>query len=175
MDAAVLVRLGLMFGSLSLMSVGGGTSVIPQIHLDTVGNYHWMTDAQFADVFSLAQAAPGPSMLIVTLIGYKAAGIAGALIATCAMILPASVLMYAATRTWQKSDGVAWHEALQTGLAPLSVGLIGATAVLMAQAIDISGWPLVLMLGATVAMALTKINPLILVALGGTLSYFGVI
>lgn len=173
MDGSVLARLGLMFGALSLMSIGGGSSLIPQIHLDTVGNYHWMTDAEFAAVFSIAQSAPGPSMLIVTLIGYKAAGILGAFIATCAMILPASILMYIATRTWQKADGAAWHDALQTALAPLSVGLIVATAVLMAQAIDISGRPLAMMLAATVAMALTKINPLILVALGGTLSYLG--
>ncbi len=175
MDASVLARLTLMFGSLSLMSIGGGTSLIPQIHLDAVGTYHWMTDAQFADVFSLAQAAPGPSMLIVTLIGYKAAGIAGALIATCAMVLPASILMYAVTRRWQRSDGVPWHEALQAGLAPLSVGLIAATAVLMAQAIDISERSLILLVAGTAIMALTKVNPLILVALGGASGYLGLL
>jgi len=173
MEISVLGRLGLTFGSLSLMSIGGGSGLIPQIQLDAVGRYHWMTDAQFADVFSIAQSAPGPSMLIVTLIGYKAAGLFGAFIATLAMILPSSILMYVATRTWQKSDGATWHNALQTGLAPLAVGLIVATAVLLAQSVDISGRRLALMLAATVLMALTNINPLILVACGGALSYLG--
>ncbi|MFI5016180.1 MAG: chromate transporter [Hyphomicrobiales bacterium] len=173
MDGSVLGRLALMFGSLSVMSIGGGSSLIPQIHLDVVGNYHWMTDAQFGDIFSIAQAAPGPSMLIVTLIGYKAAGLLGACIATVAMIVPASILMYVATRTWQKTDGAVLHDAVQTALAPLSIGLIAATAVLMAKAIDISWRSFALLTAATVVMALTKINPLILVALGASLGYLG--
>ena len=67
-----LVRLVVLFGSLSLVSFGGGNTVIPAMHREAVMSQHWLTDRQFADLFALAQAAPGPSSLIVSLIGFAA-------------------------------------------------------------------------------------------------------
>ena len=64
----MLSLLGL-FGSLSLMSIGGGNTVLPEMHMRAVNGYHWLTDGQFADIFSISQAAPGPSILIVALVG----------------------------------------------------------------------------------------------------------
>ena len=61
-----------MFGSLSLLSIGGGNTVLPEMHLRAVSGQHWMTNSQFADIFSISQAAPGPSILIVALVGYAA-------------------------------------------------------------------------------------------------------
>src|SRR5580692_9431558 len=93
----------ILFASLSLLSIGGGNSVLPEMHQRSVSDYHWLTDNQFADVFAISQAAPGPSILIVTLIGYKAAGIFGALLATVAVMLPAGVLVYFVSRFWEHS------------------------------------------------------------------------
>ena len=61
-----------MFGVLSLLSIGGGNAVPPEMHLQAVKQHHWLSDSQFADVFSISQTAPGPSILIVTMIGYAA-------------------------------------------------------------------------------------------------------
>ncbi len=61
-----------LFGSLSLLSIGGGNTVLPEMHLRAVSGYHWLTNSQFADIFSISQAAPGPSILIVALVGYAA-------------------------------------------------------------------------------------------------------
>ena len=73
-----------LFGSLSLMSIGGGNTVLPEMHLRAVNGHHWLTDSQFADIFSISQAAPGPSILIVALVGYAAGlhvtGVTGGLI-----------------------------------------------------------------------------------------------
>ena len=73
-----------MFGVLSLLSIGGGNTVLPEMHLQAVGGHHWLTNGQFADIFSISQAAPGPSILIVSLVGYaaglKAAGVLGGVI-----------------------------------------------------------------------------------------------
>jgi len=69
---AIALQLCLMFGGASLMSIGGGNSVVPEIELQAVDTYHWLTRGQFADLFALAQAAPGPSILIVTLVRYSA-------------------------------------------------------------------------------------------------------
>jgi chromate transporter len=89
MSLETLLRILLLFSSLSLLSIGGGNTVLPEMHTKSVVDYHWLTDSQFADVFAISQAAPGPSILIVTLIGYKAGlsaggevvGIVGALLA----------------------------------------------------------------------------------------------
>ena len=82
-----LVQIFFLFSSLSLLSIGGGNSVLPEMHRQSVGTYDWLTDNQFADVFAISQAGPGPSILIVTLIGYKAAGILAGVLATIAPLL----------------------------------------------------------------------------------------
>ena len=72
MNATTLIRIILLFSSLSILSIGGGNTVLPEMHPKSVNDYHWLTDSQFADIFAISQAAPGPSILIVTLVGYKA-------------------------------------------------------------------------------------------------------
>src|SRR4051812_37068553 len=78
------LQLAGLFASLSLLSIGGGNAVLPEMHLQAVKGHHWMTDSQFADIFSISQTAPGPSILIVTLVGYGAGltvgGIPGAIV-----------------------------------------------------------------------------------------------
>ena len=73
------------FGLMSLFAVGGANSAIPEMHRVAVDVQHWMNDKQFADVFAISQLAPGPNVLIVTLIGYSVAGVAGAVVATLSM------------------------------------------------------------------------------------------
>ena len=80
------------FALMSLFAVGGANAAIPEMHRIAVDVQHWMTDKQFADVFAISQLSPGPNVLIVTLIGYSVAGIAGALAATLAMCAPTAVL-----------------------------------------------------------------------------------
>src|SRR5207302_1239887 len=119
---ARLAGLAVLFGSLSLVSFGGGNTVVPAMHHEAVDAQHWLTDRQFADLFALAQAAPGPSSLIVSLIGFAAAGIAGAAVATVAMLLPSGVLVYAACRGWEHLRESRWRPAIEHGLAPVTVG-----------------------------------------------------
>ena len=66
------LQLAGLFATLSLLSIGGGNAVLPEMHMQAVNGHHWLTDSQFADIFSISQAAPGPSILIVTLVGYGA-------------------------------------------------------------------------------------------------------
>ncbi len=85
------------------------------MHLDAVKQFHWLSDGQFADIFAISQAAPGPSILIVTLIGYAAAGVLGAIVATVAMIVPAGALVYFTARFWNAAKdpngGKPWRRA----------------------------------------------------------------
>ena len=89
-----ILSLAFRFGLMSLFAVGGANAAIPEMHRIAVDVQHWMTDTQFADVFAIAQLSPGPNVLIVTLIGYTVAGVAGALVATLAMCVPTAVLAY---------------------------------------------------------------------------------
>jgi len=71
----ILVALALQFAGLSLVAFGGANAVIPEIHRQAVEVHHWMTDQDFASLFAIAQAAPGPNFLVTTLVGWKAAGL----------------------------------------------------------------------------------------------------
>jgi chromate transporter len=93
-ESGSLITLAAFFAVTSLFSIGGGNSAIPEMHRYAVDVQHWLTGRQFADSFALAQLTPGPNLIIVTLIGYHVAGIAGAVVATLAMCGPTSVLAY---------------------------------------------------------------------------------
>ena len=87
-ERSTLLDLARHFLTLSLLSIGGANAIIPEIHLRAVEIEHWMTDADFSEMFARSQAAPGPNVLIVSLIGWKAAGVVGALVAMLAMCAP---------------------------------------------------------------------------------------
>jgi chromate transporter len=172
-----------LFGTLSLLSIGGGNAVLPEMHLRAVDGYHWLTDSQFADIFSISQAAPGPSILIVSLVGYAAglqvAGVTGAVIggvvATVAMILPAALLMFLVTVSWQKALKSKLRIAVEKGFAPLTVGLILATALIMSRAADHDWRAYLLTAAATVIFLRTEVNPLVVVAAAALLGYIGLV
>jgi len=172
-----------MFASLSLLSIGGGNAVLPDMHRQAVGGHHWMTDNQFADIFSISQSAPGPSILIVTLVGYGAGvsvggvqgGILGGLIATVAMIVPAASLMYAVTLFWQKAQKSRLRVAVEKGFAPLTVGLIMATSLVMSRAADHEWRAYLLTAVCTAIFLFTKTNPLLVVIAAGVLGYFHIV
>lgn len=172
-----------LFAMLSLLSIGGGNAVLPEMHMQAVRGHHWMTDSQFADIFSISQTAPGPSILIVTLVGYGAGlsvggvpgAILGGVIATVAMVFPAASLMFVVTLFWQKAQKSKWRVAVEKGFAPLTVGLIMATSLVMSRAADHDWRAYLLTAICTAIFVFTKINPLIVVAAAGVIGYFGIV
>ncbi|WP_424745459.1 chromate transporter [Mycobacterium sp.] len=177
------VQLAILFTSLSLLSIGGGNAVLPEMHTKAVRGEHWLTNSQFADVFSISQAAPGPSILIVALIGYGAGlsvggvpgAILGGVIATVSMITPAGILVYVVTLFWQKAQKSRLRYAVEKGFAPITVGLILATSLVMSRAAD-HDWRAYLLTGVcTVIFVFTKTNPLIVVLVAAAIGYLGVV
>lgn len=172
-----------LFGTLSLLSIGGGNAVLPEMHLRAVSGYDWLTDSQFADIFSISQAAPGPSILIVSLVGYAAGlkvagvlgGVLGGVLATVAMIVPAAILMYLVTVSWQKALKSKLRIAVEKGFAPLTVGLILATSLVMSRAADHDWRAYLLTAIATVIFVRTEANSLIIVGAAAALGYIGFI
>jgi chromate transporter len=171
----IALQICLLFGGASLLSIGGGNSVVPEIELQAVGTYHWLTQAQFADLFALAQAAPGPSILIVTLVGYSAAGVMGALLATAAMVLPAGILVFIFARLWGKVEASPWRVAFEHGLAPVAVGLIAASGVIVARAADHGTAQYLLTALATVVFCATRVSPIFVVASAGLVGWLGLV
>jgi chromate transporter len=163
------------FGLMSLFAVGGANAAIPEMHRVAVDVQHWMTDKQFADVFAISQMSPGPNVLIVTLIGYSVAGVAGALVATLAMCVPTAVLAYYVSRLLTRSSHSRWPAIIQAALVPLSLGLMSASGLILALASDRT-WPAALVtLGVAVLAFATRLNPLWLLLAGGCLGFAGVI
>jgi chromate transporter len=169
-----LVAIAAQFAVLSLIAFGGANAVIPEMHRQSVELHHWMSDGQFANLFAIAQAAPGPNVLISTLIGWKVAGVVGGVVATLAMCAPSCVLTYFAAKVWDRHREAPWRTALASGLTPVTVGLVLASAWLLARGADLD-WRLA---GATIAVAVAtlaaKINPLWCLAAAAALGWAGV-
>ncbi|MBV8168601.1 MAG: chromate transporter [Alphaproteobacteria bacterium] len=173
--ADVLPQLALHFALLSLIAVGGANTVVPEMHHWLVESTGWLSDGDFADLYAIAQVAPGPNLLIVTLLGWKLSGLVGALVATVSVCLPSGVLAYGAGQAWHRFRGAPWRAAIQNGLAPLTVGLVLATGYILARAADqtVAG---VAVTAVTVALVtMTKVHPLLLLAVAGVLGAMGVV
>lgn len=164
-------EISIVFGSASLLSFGGGNAVLPQIQLEAVHTYHWLTSSQFADAFAIAQAAPGPSTLLVSAIGYQAAGIWGAVLATVAMILPACLLMYFAVKLWFRTGPSRWRRAAENGLAPIAIGLVLSSAIVIAKSTEHNLVQVAMTAGATVVLCATRLNPLWVMGTCGLIGY----
>jgi chromate transporter len=174
-DRSPILTLISTFGVMSLFAVGGANAAIPEMHRIAVDVQHWMSDKQFADVFAISQMSPGPNVLIVTLIGYSVAGVAGALAATLAMCVPTAVLAYYVSRLLARSSHSRWPAIIQAALVPLSIGLMGASGLILALTSSRT-WAGALVTATAAALAFaTRLNPLWLLLAGGCLGFAGII
>lgn len=169
MSAAIFWQLVLGFGAISLVSVGGGIAVLPEMHRLVVEVHGWMSDADFARRFALAQAAPGPNVLVVGLFGWHVGGVAGMLTAVVAMTLPTSLLAFGFSRLRARLAGRFWLRVTERGLVPVAVGLIGASGLILAQG-TATGWmPAVLTASSALFVWRTDYSPLWVLGAGAVL------
>jgi len=167
-----LVGLASMSGHLGLLAVGGVNSVLPEMQRETVEVHRWMTAQEFASLYALAQAAPGPNMLVATLIGWRVAALPGALVSTFSLVGPPCTLVYVVSRTWYRFRTAAWRRMIQTALTAVTGGLVTAAALILAEATS-RDWPAALITLAVAGLLLgSKLHPLLLLgaaaALGAT-------
>lgn len=162
------------FAVLGLIAFGGVNTILPEMHRQAVEVHLWMTDAQFRQLFAIAQAAPGPNFLIVTLIGWHVAGLFGALAATFGLVVPTFAIAYTVSGAWRRFREARWRKAVQAGMIPLTVGMVAAGAYVLSTTLE--RWPLLLATGATFLLVMfTRIHPLIPLAVAGACGYFGLI
>ena len=129
-----LVELVRIFAPLSLVAFGGGPTIVAEIERQTVVVHGWLTHRDFIDIFAISRVAPGPGILMITLIGWKVAGLLGAIAASFAFYIPSGLLVSGAALLWRRHRTAAWRDKVERGLAPIAIGLIfaGAYSVLNA-------------------------------------------
>jgi chromate transporter len=163
------------FALMSLFAMGGANAALPEMYRLAVETRQWMTDREFADIFAIAQATPGPNVIVVTLIGYHVAGLAGALVATVSMCGPTCVLAYFAGRLWDKFKHATWRIIMQAAMVPLSLGLIGASALVITQVVASSWAAAGLTAGTALLTYWVRMNPIWILLAAALLGLFGVI
>jgi chromate transporter len=174
MDApGVLYEMGRQFLMLSLLSIGGINTLLPELHRFLVEVHGWMTGTQFSELFAIAQAAPGPNFLVVSLMGFFVAGVPGALVATVAICGPSSALTYAVAHVWDRFRDARWRILVQRALAPLTVGLMFASGYVLGRAADHSVLAYVVTAASTAAMLATRVHPLAVLGIAAVLGMLG--
>jgi chromate transporter len=170
-----LAALAMVFAQLSLLAFGGANSILPEMQRQVVQVHPWMTATEFASLFALAQAAPGPNLLVTTLIGWRVAGLGGALVATLSLCAPSCLLTFVTARLWYRFRDAPWRALVQRGLMPVTAGLIIASAVLLTESTT-TGWrTAALTCVATVVFLLTRLNPLVVLAVGAAVGALGLL
>jgi chromate transporter len=169
---------------LSLMSVGGAISTTPEMHRLLVEQHHWLTQVQFNESIAIAQAAPGPNVLFVALMGWNVgqnagstlAAFLGVLVTMVGIMLPSTTITYFAAQWGHRNRQLRGVRAFKQGMAPVVVGLLISTGIILGSAHGdpATDWPLWTL--STIAGLLiwrTKIHLLWLLAGGALLGWFG--
>ena len=156
---------------LSIVSVGGAHAMLPDIYRFVVLEHGWLSGQDFAALVALSQAAPGPNVLVSALLGYQFGGLLAAVVAPLAFILPSSVATYAFAHFDRRGGDAPWKAIALQGLAPLTVGLVIASGVVLAQGVGAGPAGYAVTVAVALACAFTRIHPLLLIA-GGAIAGF---
>jgi chromate transporter len=158
---------------LSLLAVGGAITTATDMHRYLVGEQHWLTDSEFTASVALAQAAPGPNVLFVAVLGWNVAGPMGAAVTLFGIMLPSTTLALWATRWGAKRRETLGVRAFTQGLAPLTIGLLLATGWVLTD--PARGHPglMVLVAVTVIVMLRSKLSPVWMVAVGTLVGALG--
>ena len=172
--SAALVSLFVIFAQLSLLAFGGGNTILPEMQRQVVEVHQWMSSADFSALFALSQAAPGPNLMVVTLVGWHVAGWQGALVTSIAKFGPSSILTAVALGLWERFKDKPWRRVVQAGIFPMTAGLMAASAALITEA-SVHTWMLGVITALTAAVTVfTRVHPLWMLAVGALLGLSGI-
>lgn len=157
---------------LSIVSVGGAHAMLPDIYRFIVIEHRWLSGQEFATLVALSQAAPGPNVLVTALLGYQFGGLAAAVIAPVAFILPSSLAVYAFAHLHLRTGDAPWKTIAMQGLTPLTVGLVIASGIVLAQGAGsgLAGYAVAAIVA--LASAFTRLHPLWLIGAGAAAGFF---
>lgn len=171
----MILDLLIHFLMLSLLATGGAISLAPEMHRYMVSETGMLTEMQFTSSLAIAQSAPGPNILFVTVLGWQAAGPWGALATTIGVMTPSAILTILVNRFSHARADALWIKAIKEGLAPVVIALMLATAWILAE-----GWAndfrvLALVVASALVVTFTRVAPVIIIAVGAVLGAVGVL
>ncbi len=165
-----------VFAVISLMAFGGVNAVLPEMHRQVVDLHRWVSDDTFTTLFAVAQAAPGPNLMVITLLGWHIGGFFGAFVTTAAGVVPSCTAAYIVSGLWMRHREKKWRNILKASMVPVTVGLVASGAFVIMITVADGNWRL---MAVTVITALLvfflRIHPLIPLVAAGVLGYFGVL
>lgn len=161
------------FAMLSLLAVGGALTTAPDMQRYVVGQRHWLSDADFSASIALAQAAPGPNVLFVAVIGFNVGGLAGVLATMAGTLLPSSLLTLRASRWSERHRRSLAVRAFHAGMAPLTIGLLLATGWILLEPSARTPIHGLLAVAAAAVVLRTRISPLWPIAAGAAAGALG--
>ncbi len=165
MNLGAMWQLVVTFSTLSILSFGGGKGVFPQMREDVVGQYHWLTPAQFTQYYTIGKLVPGPTTIMSVLVGLSIGKFPGAVLAALAIFLPSSVLMFFAVKLWQRAEGSPIRDALGHGLAPAIVGLSWASAWVLGKGV-VGSWQSIALVAFVAVLSLRTKLPTVALIFG---------
>jgi chromate transporter len=167
------LQLFLHFMTLSLLAVGGAITTVPDMQRFVVEHKGWLNDDQFSACIALGQAAPGPNVLFVAVIGFSVGGLAGVLATMAGTLLPSAALALTASRWGDRHRQARGLRAFTAGLAPLTIGLLLATGWILLEPVGLHLVPTLLVVGTVALMMRTKRSPLWAIAAGALAGALG--
>lgn len=169
---------------MSLLSIGGAVTTLPEMHRFLISDHHWLTETQFNASVAIAQSAPGPNLLIIALLawnvgvnaGSAATGFLSVFVAMLGMLIPSTTLTYLVSGWLQKNRELRAVQAFKQGLAPIVIALLIATGWIMASAHSFSEWqPWAVTIVTVLLIWRTRIHMLWLIGAGALLGWFGLV
>lgn len=152
---------------LSVLGFGGGKGIIPEMRTYAVTTFHWTTASQFSEFYTIGKMVPGPTTIFSALVGYGAAGIIGAAVATAAMFVPSSLMMIGAGTLFERFRTSPVRTLIVQGLAPAIIGLVWSSVLSIGKGIPITVTTIAVALAVAVLSIRTKISAPALIGLSG--------
>jgi len=168
-----LMQLAGHFALLSLLAIGGAISLASEMQRYLVVEHGWIDALQFNASIAIAQAAPGPNVLFVALLGWSVAGPLGMVATMAGIIVPSSIISFAVGRLRHARRDALAVQAFSVGLAPLTIGLLAATGWVLALPLAEHPLSIALLPATIVFMLKTERSPLWMIALGALVGALG--
>lgn len=156
---AELAQLFVHFALLSLLAIGGAITTVPEMHRWIVDQRGWLNDAQFTGSIALAQAAPGPNVIFVAVIGFNVAGLCGMLAALAGSLLPSALVALNFSRWVEPRRNAPGVRAFVQGLAPLTIGLLLSTGWVLVEPVRAEPVAWILVAATVACMLRTRLSP----------------
>ena len=165
---SALIHLALVFSMLSLLAVGGGTAVLPEMQTVLAQRYS-IDHTTFVHIYSIGQLAPGPNMMMVLVFGFQIAGLLGALVVLLSFFIPSSLLCLFVGRLWTRIGEGPMRRAVQNALEPISIGLMCSGVFAVAKSAIAGPVSISLAVITFTIILLTRINPVYIILTTGSL------